>query len=471
VTRGASSFVRDNLEAFAVAIALALVVRHYSLEAFRIPSNSMMPTLLGDEPREGKSGDRILVDKPVYLWRDPRRWEVVVFQYPLNRNRNFIKRLVGLPGERLRISDGDIWTSRDAGESWTIARKPPLVQETLFYPYYPEPAETPGYFRNRRNWAAEPGWEVLEHEGRFAVDASGSARLRFAAGIVPYHSEGIYGDVGSGETDGPTGGVGDVRVRFRLEVERPGRLEVILTEHGLAHRLVLGPDGSHAIVARPQGQERVDLDARLEAGGEYEVSFANVDDTLVVELEGDADLRVETRELPEPAPEPTGPSLYAEGDYGRNGIALAAEGLKATITALAIDRDIHYFDPGEWDIPDGHYFMLGDNTQRSKDSRKWKVVDARLKDGSVVTWEDADSDVPGQPYGQYARGGDDAVIEVKADIDGLVRRIPNRDVTDFRHRDAPFVSRDHLVGRAFAIFWPVHVWPAYRGPTRMGLIR
>jgi len=108
MSRGLSVFVRDNLEAFAVAIALALVVRHYSLEAFRIPSKSMMPTLIGAE----QGGDRILVDKYRWLFGDPHRWEPVVFQYPLNRSKNFIKRLVGLPNEQLALVDGDVFFRR-----------------------------------------------------------------------------------------------------------------------------------------------------------------------------------------------------------------------------------------------------------------------------------------------------------------------------------------------------------------------
>ena len=105
---------RDNIEAFAVAIAMALVIRHFCIEAFRIPTGSMMPTLLGDRAAETwevdrkgrvkkRPGDRILVDKIAWLRRDPRRWEVAVFQYPLNRTKNFIKRMVGMPDEWLRI--------------------------------------------------------------------------------------------------------------------------------------------------------------------------------------------------------------------------------------------------------------------------------------------------------------------------------------------------------------------------------
>jgi len=77
-------FIRDNIEAFAVAIAMALVIRHYCIEAFRIPTHSMKPTLYGDHvgaDRTRRHGDRILVDKFVYQRRDPRRYEVLTKEY------------------------------------------------------------------------------------------------------------------------------------------------------------------------------------------------------------------------------------------------------------------------------------------------------------------------------------------------------------------------------------------------------
>ena len=115
--RELTTFIRDNIEAFAIAIAMALVIRHYSVEAFRIPTGSMMPTLYGngklDEQGRRRHGDRILVDKFSWMRDDPERWQVAVFQYPLNRNKNFIKRIVGMPDEWFAIADGDIWTSKD----------------------------------------------------------------------------------------------------------------------------------------------------------------------------------------------------------------------------------------------------------------------------------------------------------------------------------------------------------------------
>jgi signal peptidase I len=69
------------------------------------------------------NGDRILVNKFAYDFADPERWDVVVFRYPEDAKINYIKRLVGLPGETVSIAAGDIWTSRD-GQPPRIARKP-----------------------------------------------------------------------------------------------------------------------------------------------------------------------------------------------------------------------------------------------------------------------------------------------------------------------------------------------------------
>ena len=78
------------------------------------------------------SGDRLLVSKYAYSFEDPDRWDVAVFKYPGNSQTNYIKRVVGLPGERLRIFDGDLWVKEpDGAEPYTIARKPPEVVEAM----------------------------------------------------------------------------------------------------------------------------------------------------------------------------------------------------------------------------------------------------------------------------------------------------------------------------------------------------
>ncbi|MBU0753941.1 MAG: signal peptidase I, partial [Planctomycetes bacterium] len=93
--------ITENLECLAVAGAMALIINLFFLQAYKIPTGSMQPTIIGNE--EQGIFDRILVNKFVYLIRDPERWEIVVFKYPLNQSENYIKRLVGLPGETIEI--------------------------------------------------------------------------------------------------------------------------------------------------------------------------------------------------------------------------------------------------------------------------------------------------------------------------------------------------------------------------------
>jgi signal peptidase I len=114
--------VRDIADSLAIAFILAMIIRHYVLEVFKIPTKSMEPTLLGDQ----WTGDKILVNKFAYDFRDPRRWEVAVFKYPEDVSKNYIKRVVGLPGERIQIRQGDIYIN---GE---IERKPWSAQQALW---------------------------------------------------------------------------------------------------------------------------------------------------------------------------------------------------------------------------------------------------------------------------------------------------------------------------------------------------
>ena len=470
MTRGTASFFRDNLEAFAVAIAMALVLRHYCIEAFRIPTKSMMPSLLGDDPARRRHGDRILVDKFVAMRRAPHRYEVWVFQYPLNRGKNFIKRVAGLSGEWLRIVDGDLWASTDKGATWAIQRKPPGAREQLFFPYYPRPVDRPEAFAGRENWELGPGWRVSEREGIFKVDAEkdSATTLRFTRHVLPYP------DVDTSSSSRPY--AGDVRVSFDLAVERAGQLTIRLTEHGRKHRLVLGKDESHAVIVRQEGREHsFPVDVRLEDDEDLSVSFSNVDDMLVIEIDGDT---VEIP-FPDPATEPEEPRMFGDGVQWKHEIVFEAQGLGGTLTDVRIDRDVYYNadtpDPRKiWEIPEDHFFMLGDNTQFSKDSRRWVVNQAKYKNGDVVSWEGPgqNDDIPGQPYAAWPDEGEDPIMRVPADVDGLVRLIDTREVERFEHGvPRPFVSRDHLIGRAFSIFWPIHLGPVYRGPSRVNLIR
>lgn len=103
-------FLWDSARSIPVALFLFFVVRAFFVEAFKIPSGSMERTLL--------VGDFLLVNKLLYgaeipftdrtlpALRDPRLGDVVVFQYPADPTKNFVKRLVGMPGDTLAMRDG-----------------------------------------------------------------------------------------------------------------------------------------------------------------------------------------------------------------------------------------------------------------------------------------------------------------------------------------------------------------------------
>ncbi len=91
---------RENIESLIWAVALALIIRTFIMAPFKIPSGSMRPTLI--------EGDRILVNKYTYRFNEPERGDIVVFKYPVDGKRPFIKRLIAKGGERVEIRDGHI---------------------------------------------------------------------------------------------------------------------------------------------------------------------------------------------------------------------------------------------------------------------------------------------------------------------------------------------------------------------------
>ena len=78
-----------------MAFALALLIKSTLLQAFWIPTGSMEPTLVPN--------DRVIVAKVPYYFHDPQRGDVIVFKYPEEPERDFIKRVIGLPGETLQV--------------------------------------------------------------------------------------------------------------------------------------------------------------------------------------------------------------------------------------------------------------------------------------------------------------------------------------------------------------------------------
>ncbi|MFO7606307.1 MAG: signal peptidase I [Desulfurivibrionaceae bacterium] len=113
ISRKKKSLFREYAEAIIIALLLALFIRAFVVQAFKIPSGSMIPTLL--------IGDHILVSKFIYGLRnpftgtvviplkEPERLDVLVFKFPLNPSQDFIKRVIGLPGDTVEIIDKKVY--------------------------------------------------------------------------------------------------------------------------------------------------------------------------------------------------------------------------------------------------------------------------------------------------------------------------------------------------------------------------
>ena len=231
---------RETIEAFVVAFILALLFRAFLAEAFVIPTGSMAPTLMGAHKdifcdacnynfrigasRENSAGgegvtvvggvcpncrrvntldlagdandatfngDRILVNKFSYVLSEPERWEVIVFKYPGNPKQNYIKRLVGLPGETLTLRHGDVFVRpTGSGERSNIVRKSYSTLMAMSHvvhdtDYLPESLVKAGFPSRWQPWeqdASEPptdSWTVSRDDGQFLATTDGGDKTNW----------------------------------------------------------------------------------------------------------------------------------------------------------------------------------------------------------------------------------------------------------------------------------------------------
>ena len=99
----------DWIETIVVALALALLIRQFAFQTSEVMSGSMIPTL--------KVKDRVIVNKLVYKAREPKRGEIVLFKSTIDPKKDFIKRLIGLPGDEVAIRNGMLAVSQG---QWNI---------------------------------------------------------------------------------------------------------------------------------------------------------------------------------------------------------------------------------------------------------------------------------------------------------------------------------------------------------------
>jgi len=111
--------IKEWVESIVIAFILAMVIRTFVVQAFKIPSGSMRPTFI--------EGDRILVNKFVYRFNEPEAGDIVVFRYPEDMKKDFVKRLIAKGNQTIEIKDGDVYIDG------SLVTKPHVVREIFYY--------------------------------------------------------------------------------------------------------------------------------------------------------------------------------------------------------------------------------------------------------------------------------------------------------------------------------------------------
>ncbi|HED65364.1 MAG TPA: signal peptidase I [Planctomycetes bacterium] len=447
---------RENIEALTMAVAVALIFKVFLLEISKIPSGSMQPTLMGSP--QTQVFDRIVVDKLSFHYRDPKRFEIVVFKHPLEESRIMVKRLVGIGGEDFKIQYGDLWTRSGEGEPWRILRRPEPVREEMWKSLQPKDAR-------RLEWRMGAGTSGWHFKGRtIRAVGAGQALFRPDEGSIRNRYSDGYPDSVRGEIQPTDRGflpVGDLRLEGEVTPEEGTEtVTLVLSEGDRSCQFILpgpaSPAGTRAsirVLRIGTGEElasiRSEEDARLEPGDAQRFAVENIDDRLTLEWGDDVLCTLDV----DPVEKPT------------SSIRVEVAGSGALFEDLMPYRDVYYFWPANpsapWivEIPEGHYVMLGDNTRDSADSRDWRFATFTFEeDGVRVTKKGNYRPGSSQANPIAVRFGDEPGW-VFRDRFGDLHWLPESRVEgrSLQGTPAPLVPRELITGRAVSVFWPISI--------------
>lgn len=195
----------DFVGALALAILVAILIKTYVFDVYVIPSGSMETTLHG----RPDGGDRVFCSKLSYLFRPVRRWEIAVFEFPYetavaralkpvdvaNKGQNYIKRVVGLPGESVALARGDVWTRKLGGPPDFVRQtKTDKVQRAMWLKVYEADLRT----QNAKEFSEF--WRISDQDAVKVDKKAGTLVLEPGDGIVelayrPRLRAGMAGDI------------------------------------------------------------------------------------------------------------------------------------------------------------------------------------------------------------------------------------------------------------------------------------
>jgi signal peptidase I len=441
--------LRECIESLVIAGGLALVIRGFVVEAFVVPTGSMAPAIYGRNlaitcgscghhfavkwgwgarrrpqttecPRCGEPieptwfafsrGDRLLVNKFLHRIRGLSRWEIVVFWCPdPSIRKNYIKRLVGLPGEEIQVRGGDLYVNG------RIERKPSHVQDTMWVPLSDD------HFEDKLwagSWSLESGQcdvgtgvlRLLGPDGPAGTAARRPSNddvdicIRYSRPIDDF----VVYNAGSDDRNGgyppeeihvedarPSFGktpVGDIELRIEANIPDGAGVVADLADNRGAGEgrspalrfVVRAGDGTSSItdaLGNTAWEGRLDL-----AGGPHVVECSNVDAALYLSVDGDVRASREYAPLPEGArPSPTAAVGAVGGRVDLSRISLYRDTYYCSVnsaftTTYGVDRPYRLSersrdpDTGEM-VGENEYFFLGDNSRSSRDCRMLDLQD------------------------------------------------------------------------------------------------
>jgi len=532
--------MRETIESIVVAVILAFLFRGFVAEAFVIPTGSMAPTLRGrhmdivcpkceyqymtgasmenresgqmlGEVRETTcpichfplelekdrypndrsfNGDRILVSKFAYQVGEPRRWDVIVFKYPGNAKQNYIKRLVGLPGERLRIQYGDVHAleSVNGREQARILRKEPtrlrsmlqLVDDTDHVAADLIAAKCPPRWQQASSVAAAEQWQASEDWSQHSVAAGAEPSWMRYRHLAPHRREWqdeiarqvapqrlleipgelitdhySYNDSSTYGDDRGTVWVGDLAVEGRVDIQSDaGELLLDLVEGGAHHECRIDIATGQATLSMREfdGRARPFVDdagvaaspkpvggTSIRGRGKHRLRFSNCDDQLllwvddqVVRFDGPTTYVSPPNVTPKWSPEDP-------GDIAPVGVG--AQNAAVTVSSLRVLRDIYYLahrpgptasDQSEYDVTAGEFHF------RELMSRpdQWEQTDL-FASRHKIEFELGED--------QFFPLGDNSPQSKDARLWYEGPDLP------------PYVERELLIGKALLVYWP-HGW-------------
>lgn len=527
--------IRDTVESVWVAVVLAFVLRAFMVEAFVIPTGSMAPRLMGEhwqlvcptcgydyaygvprhvqnspkfnrarqqtpsgavcpncgsqfpatlDPDYPRGGDRVLVMKYLYRLTDPQPWDVVVFRNPQNNRENYIKRLIGVPGETIEILHGDVFVRQGEG-SWQVRTKPPRAQremwQVIFDNDYRPNMEIFG--RYDRIGAKPPewltrdgGWDLSGQDGRrFTFLGEGRAEIFLSAtreAFLPQYgynlpkaeARGIdYNrDVGS-----------DLKLSLVLVPRADdSTIELLLTSFDHKFTARLSADGTCLLLHETPDQvgDNWRRQARIEPlqiGKSYQVALTHADFRATLWVDGRAVLTTDDRQYPGDQNDLRGwlKARLAEADTRPipvPRVVIAADGGQCELWHVKLYRDVYYTSPYRQPVDIG---PLGDFARRL--AREGKFVDRGRGWGttdSPIALRKFDRDR--RQFDQFFVLGDNSPQSL--DGRGWTSASPTLRLFDSDGGDLyqlGTVPRYNLIGKAFFVYWPA----GFRVPGLPGL--